>query len=500
MNDMHPPGRALAPVDPLALPLGRIFDAALEAIVLLDETQRIVALNPAALTLFGTSVRHAVGRPLVRFIPARLGPLHAVRGRGTRGSGGSGEAERATRQHRSVVARREDGTELEVEIRLSPIDLAPDPVPRRYVAALIRDRSVERALRDELDTLQRHLWAVFELAPVALWIADADRIAFANSAALELLGADAVRGRSVFSVLLPASHGAVRAQVERALAGETGLAVPAELLRDDGESRDVEIAVAALPDHGHTTVQMVLTDITRQRADTLQRERSRQVLRRLSESVVEAREAERRRIARELHDELGQRLTALKMDLETFGASHASATDASRLPAMVALIDDTVASVRRIAADLRPLMLDDLGLNAAIEWLAAEATCRLGFEVLVTLDEPTEPVDDRVAIALYRMVQEALTNVSRHAKATRVEITMRQSGAELLLVVQDDGVGFSAQALHREGSYGLIGMRERADMLGGRVEFDVPPGGGGRVTVRLPSEPATGSYTGNLEY
>ncbi len=488
MNTLPRSRNADASVDPLTIPLGRIFDAALEAIVLIDEAQCIVALNPAALTMFGISAPQALGRTLARFIPGCF-----VGGAAAQQDGFTSEVgpEGGVTQRRCAVARRADGTDLPVEVRLSRIDLAPDPRPRRYVAALIRDRSAEHALRDELEGLQRHLWAVFDLAPVALWIADADRIAFANSAALALLGSDAVCGRSLYSVLRPDSHAAVRRQVERALAGDTGITVvPAALLRGDGESREVEIAVAALPDHGHTTVQMVVADITRQRADATQREQSRQLLRRLSENVVEAREAERRRIARELHDELGQRLTALKMDLETYSATHAADADAPRLSAMVALIDDTVASVRRIAADLRPMMLDDLGLSAAIEWLAAEAMSRLGIEVVVSLDELTAPVGDRVAIALYRMVQEALTNVSRHASASRVEIALFQAGAELLLVVRDDGAGFPEHALQREGSYGLLGMRERADMLGGRVEIDNPPGGGGRVTVRLPFEPA----------
>jgi signal transduction histidine kinase len=148
-----------------------------------------------------------------------------------------------------------------------------------------------------------------------------------------------------------------------------------------------------------------------------------------------------------------------------------------------------VGSVRRIAADLRPMMLDDLGLNAAIEWLARDAARRLDMEITVRLGEEDPPVTQGAAIALYRMVQEALTNVARHARATDVNIGMRQEGGELALTVRDNGVGFPSDLQHNDGRYGLLGIRERAYMLGGRLEVDNPPGGGGRLTVRLPLLP-----------
>ena len=140
------------------------------------------------------------------------------------------------------------------------------------------------------------------------------------------------------------------------------------------------IAIASLPDHGRTVVQMVITDITERARESRELERSRRSLRRLSASMVQAREDERRRIARELHDELGQRLTALKMELSSLDGEAAGATRAGRIDAMLEMVDDTVATVRRIATELRPLMLDDLGLNAAIEWLADELGAAHGRE------------------------------------------------------------------------------------------------------------------------
>lgn len=202
-------------------------------------------------------------------------------------------------------------------------------------------------------------------------------------------------------------------------------------------------------------------------------------------SEVDAREEERRHIARELHDELGQRLTALKMELSGLlpQAPH------ERIELLLEMVDDTMAAVRRIASNLRPMMLDDLGLNAAIEWLAHDASHRIGVEVELHLDEIRQPISAVASIALYRMVQEALTNVARHARATAVRIEIQQQAGELVLTVEDNGVGFPAQPAQPDHSLGLMGIRERAQMLGGRAEIGPAAGGGAQVVVRIPLHP-----------
>jgi two-component system, NarL family, sensor histidine kinase UhpB len=240
-------------------------------------------------------------------------------------------------------------------------------------------------------------------------------------------------------------------------------------------------------------LQMVINDVTEHRQRLKSQAGHRAELRRLSSNVVEAREEERRRIARELHDELGQRLSGLKLDLASLAAAPPGANARSKIDAMLATIDDTVASVRRISSDLRPLILDDLGLNAAIESLARDASRRMGIEVTVRLGEEDPPVDDRVAIAVYRMVQEALTNVGRHARATDVRIELKVDGADLVLRVHDNGIGFPDRTGPQEDRFGLLGIRERAYMLGGQLVIDNPAGGGGRVTVRLPISPPPGT-------
>jgi len=466
---------------------GRLLNAARDGIVIIDETQRVVMMSPAAQRMFGFAAEDALGSELARFIPQRYRAAHREH---MRRFDDSGKIEVSMGECRPVIGLRASGEEFPLAITVSRADGTGPFASGRFSTALMVDLSVECDLRARFDALWQRFQEIFELSPTAAWITEGERIVFANKACVALFGAasrEGLIGRSIYSLLRPESHAAVRCEVGQALAqGATPALLRERIERLDGTVRDVEIVLAPLPDHGRTTLQMVLSDVTQRRNEALESARSRAGLRALSERLVEAREYERRRIARELHDELGQRLTALKMELASLQPNLRARAGGERIGAMLEMLDETVASVRRISADLRPLMLDDLGVNVAIEWLASDAARRTGVKIAVQLDEADPPLGDRATIALYRMVQEALTNVARHARATRVRIRIRQTGDTLVLTVHDNGVGFSEQAMQKEGSFGLLGIRERAYMLGGEMEVDNPPGGGGRVTVRLP--------------
>lgn len=199
------------------------------------------------------------------------------------------------------------------------------------------------------------------------------------------------------------------------------------------------------------------------------------------------REGEKTRVARELHDELAQSLTALKMDT-IWLRDHAAAQPevvAGKLAGMVTMLDAAVAATRRIAADLRPLLLDDLGLIPAIEWLVHNFSQRTGVPCSLTADEDIE-LAEPYATAVFRIVQESLANVAKHAGASTVGVSVVREPQAVLLEVRDDGSGFEPQAPRKLKSLGLMGLRERAHLLKGEVSITSAPGQGTCVRVRIP--------------
>ena len=238
---------------------------------------------------------------------------------------------------------------------------------------------------------------------------------------------------------------------------------------------------------GHFGIQRDVTDRVRA-AEEL--EQSRAELRALAIRLQAIREEERTRIAREIHDELGQALTALKLDLAWLGKQpHKSPSTSGEFRivdrSITKRIDETMQIVRRIASELRPSVLDQLGLDAAIEYLVQEAKQRTG--MAITLHAEAFPrLPDDVASHAFRIIQEALTNVTRHAQATRVEVAVRRAGDSLILGVSDNGVGFAPDTLSGLRSLGLVGMRERALACGGVLMVQGKPGAGTSIVVTIP--------------
>ena len=259
-------------------------------------------------------------------------------------------------------------------------------------------------------------------------------------------------------------------------------------LRADGEEFPIEASISHTRPRGRDLYTVVLRDISKRVDSAAEIERSHRQLSDLYRQMHEVREGERMRIARELHDELAQWLTALKMDVSWFAGRLPREDDRlqDRVERMKRLVDTTVLSVRRLAQDLRPAMLDDLGVVPAIEHLLHEFSQRTG--IVVGIDASTGDIEFRepLASAVYRMTQEALTNVARHARATEVRVTIQIKGDELTVSAWDNGVGISAAALQGGKSLGILGIKERARTLGGGADIRAAPEGGTVVEIRIP--------------
>ena len=232
----------------------------------------------------------------------------------------------------------------------------------------------------------------------------------------------------------------------------------------------------------------IIEDITMRKKAEEELRTSREQLRNLSAYLQSAREKERMYIAREIHDELGQTLTALKMDVFWLHKKFSmdQKTMLEKTNSMSALIDSAVKTVRRISRELRPGLLDDLGLTAAIEWQVGEFQQRTGIRCELVRKPEEIIVEQDISTAVYRIFQETLTNIARHSGATMVKIFLEMKPREILLHIKDNGRGISQEKIESTTSFGLIGMRERVRLLQGELKISGVKGRGTLVEVTIP--------------
>jgi PAS domain S-box-containing protein len=272
---------------------------------------------------------------------------------------------------------------------------------------------------------------------------------------------------------------------------ETGLARDIEfnLIRKDGSLMPVVLnATAVLDDQGNfVKSRTTLFDVTeRKQAEEIRQ--SRELLRQLSAHDDAVREEERKRIAREVHDELGQKLTAVQLEVSMLNRERCSQHPvcAEKSGSIIRLIDITMESVRTIATDLRPAVLD-LGLVPAIEWQVQDFAQRSGIKCALAIDDEDITVEGSLATAVFRILQESLTNIARHAHASKVDIAVHAAEGSLLLEVADNGIGIDKESRKKTTSFGLVGIRERVLTLGGELRIEGGPGLGTVLTVSLPT-------------
>ena len=470
--------------------LNGIIQSTMDAIITVDEHQNIVIFNPAAEQMFGCHGADVIGTPLEQFIPSRHRELHHAH---VRQFGNTGVTTRRMGGAAEIVGLRADGTEFPVEASISQATVAGKKlftVILRDITARKRDIAARQQAEDALHDSGERYQRLVELVPDAIWVERENRIEFANRACISLLGAESdeqVLNRSPLDFIHPDFHVYAAERRKRlAIGPEANPLTEKKIVRVDGQVIDVEIAEASFHDEGSVPILAVMRDVTqRKRADREVHE-SRQQLRELSAALQAVREEEKARIARELHDELGQALTGLKMDLaQIVGMLQPEQIDiARRADTMRSLIESTVASVRRLATELRPLMLDDLGLVATMGWLANDFARRTGIAVDLHLPDADFEADPALSTALFRVLQESLTNVARHAQASHVRVSLTENDGMVQLEVHDDGKGIAPQG--RRKSFGLLGMRERAAMLGGHVTINSAPGTGTSVLLAIP--------------
>ena len=456
-----------------------LFENSAVGITVTDERRKFIAANRAYREIVGYSEEELRATTYLDLTHEEDRPLNAVLAADVR-------AGRLPHFQLEKRYRRKDGQLVWVRVTAS---ISPEgEAGPRFGIAIVEDITERKRSEGKLREYEKVVQGLQEMIAVV----DRDyRYAIANQTYLSYQGLrqEQVVGHSVSELLgQEVFERVVKSKMDECFQGkvvkyELAVAYPKRGLRD--------LIATYFPIEGPAGVDRiaaVLQDITDRKRAERELQRSFQELHALNARLESIREEERTRLARELHDRLGQTLTAIRIDLASLRATPGREQQLPRIDAISGLVEETIHAVRRISTELRPGILDDLGLAATVEWAAEEFQARTGIACQVALPGSDLAIDGERATALYRIFQEALTNIARHAGATQATIGLVQDGTHLSLEVRDNGRGIAAEQLSASGSLGILGMRERAMLLGGEFTIAGEPGSGTTVRVRIPIE------------
>ena len=460
-----------------------ILDATLDAFILIDTTGVIRMWNRRAETMFGWTETEAIGQRLSEtIIPDRFRERHE---QGLARYRATGEGKLVNRRV-EMIARHRDGREFPVELTVAPIEQADEP----FFCAFVRNITERRAIEEQL-TFQSIILSNVRDSVVVVDLEG--RVQFWNQGAESLFGYTKAEmlGQSAIILYGDTTDPVAKFAEDRGrvLKGEDP---PSEGLRrrKDGSTVWVHSKRVVLrdPDGMAFGILAVGRDISERKRTSEELQASHDQLRELAHRLRSVREQERAVMARQIHDELGQALSALHLDVAWLRArlKDEDMVLGEKTRSMAALIESSIGRVRTLATELRPAVLDSLGLLAAIEWEAQQFMRRTGIPCTHELPPDPPAVDADRSTDVFRILQEALTNVARHAGAREVVITLRFWRNELQLSVSDDGRGITAAEIASPQALGLVGMRERALLWDGVVEWRAPEGGGTIVDLHLP--------------
>ena len=404
--------------------------------------------------------------------------------------------------NRSQIALANGNVVEPVEIKLVKVDghsfdAEASGMPFRYddkpaLLAVFTDITERKKASDQLREREEQNSRLIDLLPAGVIIHDHGRIIQVNPATVKMFAAEneaVLIGTQLFDRIHPDFRSIVGKRIEAALTrGQTAGLIEEKLLRMDGSVFFAEVAGLPMKYDEKDSILVVLNDITDRRQAQKAIELQNQRIQEVSQELVEVQEKEKHMLAAELHDDLGQALTSLKLMLELSASARSAGERRERLAEARNLTVELMTKVRNISLDLRPAMLDDFGLFAALRWLFDRLHSQTGINIRCNCDlDSKQRFDPQVETAGFRIIQEALTNIFRHASVGEARVSI-STGSALTLEIADDGAGFDLDQVDQMSlpSAGLAGMQERARLLGGHVEIYSGPGTGTRVVAVIP--------------
>jgi PAS domain S-box-containing protein len=385
--------------------------------------------------------------------------------------------------------RRKDGSFIWVETEGSLIYKDGKPFA---IQGIGRDITEKKEAEDALRESEEKFRTLAEKSPNMIFINKMGKIVYANKQCEEVMGYTRNDFYSpdfdFFRLIAPESLEKIKSFFSKHVKGKEVRPYEYALITQSGKRIEAILTTRLISYEGDKAILGIVTDITeRKEAEETLRE-SREQLRNLASHLQSIREEERTVIAREIHDELGQALTAIKMDLSWLNKRipKEQGSMLKKTESMSGLIDSTIQTVQRISAELRPGLLDDIGLLAAIEWQAEEFKKRTGIACELSVASQDITLDSERSTAIFRIFQETLTNIARHANATKVRVSLIEKNTQLELKIIDNGKGISEEKISNPKSLGLVGIQERVHFLGGAIRIKGTQGKGTTIRVSIP--------------
>jgi two-component system sensor histidine kinase UhpB len=453
-----------------------IFDSSPLGILHYDANGVITECNPKTLELSGATYDDLIGFDLINGVKEEAF-LNAIR---NSLAGTPGELEG---KYLSVTGNKQSY----LRAFTVPIhDAEKNIIGGICVAEDISEKILfEKALQQS----EKRYRLLFDSAPLAFTLSDFEgSLMDFNQSALALFGYSDYETRNI-KTSIGYSDPSIRRELLEALHRD-GFVTGRELKfkKKNGELMDTLVNLTVIEIENKKYILSILADITKQKQIEKELKESHEKMRNLTKYLQSARENERTSIARELHDELGQVLTAINMEAAWVAQKISKEQEIlkPRMEVISELAVGAIGSVKRIITELRPTLLSDLGLPAAIRWQAEDYQQRIGIKFEVAIEPEEFVLDEDLGIAIFRIFQEATTNAVRHSHATHVSISLSEDPSEIVLVVKDNGIGITEDKLELNESFGIMGMRERAEVFGGSLEISGMPGKGTTLEAKFP--------------
>lgn len=456
-----------------------IFEGTLDGVVLVDDAGFIVDCNPEFMRQTGYTLPQLKERCLWELRPPEKRNLARTIFQQAIEAGQKGQD--------NFKYKQPDGNVISVEARASVIRIGK----RRYLQCITRDITAQLRADTLLRESEEKLRIIFDGALDGILLLDVENQKFssANAALCRMLGytADEIPRLALEDVHPAEDMPWIRAEIGRHVSGHTQLTVNIPMQRRDGTVFFVDIRSSPVTLGERVYLAGIVHDTSERRQRENELREYQQLLRELASQGAASREAELKHIAREVHDELGQLLTALRMDISLlriqFGVRDPALME--KIQDMLLLVDKSIQGVRDVTTNLRPPALD-MGIVSAIEWLGSELSDRAGVACRLHIEGDPTVLDDVCTQTLFRIAQESLTNVLRHAQAENVDITLARCADDITLEIRDDGKGLDLSTISAKKSFGLMGMRERALAIHGEVKISSSSGRGTVVLIRIP--------------